>query len=122
MKYLFLFFCFLLIFYNFKTVALMSTSKNKSIVLSWKIIDNKYLFHILPHDVFVLLDNDNFYLYLETKNEETYVPAVNLKTNYKVNVLNYIYLREWSDFYPKVLNYDKSSADLVDIINSLVNA
>lgn len=120
MKYVFLFLCFLLIFYNFETVTFLSSTKDDSIIVIWKIMERKYLFHILPHDIHVLLDNDNFYLYLENQNEETYVPAINLKTNYKVNVINYSYLREWTKYSPKLIRYSNSLSDIVDIINSLV--
>ena len=121
MKYIFLFLCFLLIFYNFETISLLSNTKDNAIVITWQIMERKYLFHILPHDIYVLLDNDNFYLYLEKENEETYVPAINLKTNYKVNVINYCYLREWTDFSPKVVRYSDSLSDVVEIINSLAS-
>lgn len=118
MKYIFLFFTFLLIFYNFETLTLLSSNKNSSIVILWKITENKYLFHILPHNIYVLLENDNFYLYLENENEETYISAINIKTNYKVSIVNYMYLREWTDFGPKIIRYSNSLTDMVEIINS----
>lgn len=120
MKYLFLILCILLIFYNFETLNLLSSTQNSSIVIVWKITDEKYLFHILPYDVHVLLDDENFYLYLDKENEETYVPVINLKTNYKANVINYIYLREWTDYSPKIIGYSDSLTDIIDIINSLL--
>lgn len=110
----------MLIFYNFETLNLLSSNQNSSIVIIWKITDKKYLFHVLPYDVYVLLDDENFYLYLEKENEETYVPVINLKTNYKANVINYIYLREWTDYSPKIVSYSDSFTDIIEIINSLV--
>lgn len=121
MKYLFLALCLLLLFYNFETVNLLRCTEKNSIVITWKVTEKKYIFHILPYNVYVLLDEDDFYLYLENENEETYVPVINLKTNYKVNMINYMYLREGTDFAPRITHYSDSLTDIIEILNALVS-
>lgn len=120
MKLVFLILCFLLLFFNFETVNILSKTKDGHFMIIWKITENKHLFHLLPQEIFLLLDHDTFYLYLEDHTESTYIPAINLKTNYKVNVINYIYLREWTEFTPKVQEYDDSLDSVPEIINSLI--
>lgn len=119
MKYIFLILCCLLIFYNFETTTLLNLNKNSHVIAIWKIAPEIYLLYILPHNVRILLDNDEIYLYLKNKEEQTYVSALNLRTNFEVNIVNYMYLREWSDFFPKIIHYSNSSNDILDILNSI---
>lgn len=118
MKFVFFILCFLLIFFNFHYIEILSKTKDSHFIIIWKITENIILFNVFPHDVFLLLDKNTFYLYLDDSTEESYISAINLKTNYKVNIINYIYLREHSvHFFLKF--YDPNLSSIKDILNSL---
>lgn len=120
MKLVFFILCFLLIFFNFETVKMLSKTKDSHFIIIWKITENKHLFHLFPQEMYLLLDHGTFYLYLDDNTEATYIPAINLKTNYKVNIINYIYLREWTEFTPSVHEYSSAFVSVPEIINSLL--
>lgn len=122
MKFVFIILCFLLIFFNFETVKMLSKTKDSNFIIIWKITENKYLFHVFPHEIFLLLDGSTFYLYINDHGttEESYVSAVNLKTNFKVNIINYIYLREYTESAPFLVTYDACLTDISEILNFLI--
>lgn len=119
MKYILILGCLLLLFYNFEITTLLSGHRNASILSLWKITEDIYLVQIFPHNVHILIEKDNYYLYLEKDYEETYVPAINLKNNFQIILVNYIYIRNWTEFAPQILSYSDTLTDLTDILNSL---
>lgn len=117
MKFILIFVCLLLLFYNFESNELLYKNINDRVVVMWKLRNKKILLHIFPHDQHVLIDDKAIYLYLDNTNHDTYVPAIKLIDNVKQFIVNYRYLLEWSDENPKVKRYPKNMDSIIEILN-----
>lgn len=117
MKLILIIVCLLLLFYHFESNQLMFRNINEHLVVVWKLRNKKILLHIFPHDQHVLIDDNNFYLYLGKNMIETYVPAIQLGSNVKRSIINYTYL--WSDEFPRIMSYPKDKEHVVDILNHI---
>lgn len=83
--------------------------------LIWKWNEYK-LIRILPQNIFVLIDGNTLYRYIDTS-KDTYIPAVQLDTFVQREILHYIYLMDWIQDPPIVKPYPSNLSNEIEILN-----
>lgn len=82
--------------------------------------DTIRLLHILPSDVYVLVDGATCFLYLKTESTETYIPAIQLDKKQQRDIFHYRFVLDWIENPPIVKAYSPALAsNIVDILNEL---
>lgn len=85
-------------------------------VLLWK-WGEYTLVRIFPQGIFVLVDHDMIYRYLNTNSHDTYIEAVRMDTQTRIDILHYQYLLDWIKEPPMVKPYPSELIDEIDILN-----
>lgn len=77
------------------------------------------LLRILPRDVFVLIDGDTIYRYLNDQphRKDTYIPSIQLDHRIRRDILHYRYLLDWVKKAPVLKAYPPHLKSDVDILN-----
>lgn len=119
MYWFFAMICLLLLAFQLEPVLGRPSHHHYVLIWTWNTFK---LLHILPVDVYVLVDGKACYQYLNTLSTETYIPTVHLSTRKQFDMLHYRYLLDWIQDPPIVQAYSPSLSGVVPILNEVRQA
>lgn len=110
--------CVLLLAFHLEPVLGRPSHNHYAMIWTWNTFR---LLHVLPSDVYVLVDGTTCYLYLETESTtDTYIPAIHLEKKRTFDILHYRYLLDWIKDPPVIKAYSPDLAsNIIDILNFL---
>lgn len=107
--------CFIFLAFNLEVIDGRPRHHRYALIWRWK---DFTLIRIFPQNIFVLVDHDIVYRYIEAS-KETYIHAVRLDTYLVNTILNYRYILEWMTDPPLVKQYSPELSDEIEILNFL---